>query len=163
VLFPPGATVADLEALRRRWDPVMAARIDAHVTLVHDVTDHSRTNDLVATAAAATEAFSVRLTDVARWGPARGIYIGIDDSSASVTALHEVVAPLESPGWLRHGFRPHVTIVHGRYVLPETAEEAWVAMRTWRAARDVAFDRVSVIEMDVDGWTTVAEVALTGP
>jgi hypothetical protein len=35
MLFPVGPALAEVEALRRAWDPAMAARFAAHVTLVY--------------------------------------------------------------------------------------------------------------------------------
>ncbi|MBA3606816.1 MAG: hypothetical protein H0W46_12760, partial [Acidimicrobiia bacterium] len=40
VLALTGAAQRKVDDIRRRWDPEMAARIDAHVTLLHDVADH---------------------------------------------------------------------------------------------------------------------------
>ena len=42
VLFVPPPVAARVDEIRRRWDPVMTARIGAHITLVHDVVDHER-------------------------------------------------------------------------------------------------------------------------
>ncbi len=39
VLFVPEPVAGLVDDVRRRWDPVMLGRIDAHVTLVHDVVD----------------------------------------------------------------------------------------------------------------------------
>jgi 2'-5' RNA ligase len=35
LLFPSGPGLGEIEALRRAWDPAMAAQIDAHITLVY--------------------------------------------------------------------------------------------------------------------------------
>lgn len=161
-MFPPPAAVADIESIRARWDPVMAARIAAHLTIVHDVVDRRRADAALAAVAAATRPFPMRLTEAARWGPARGIYLRVEDPACAVAGLHDALAPVENPGWLRHGFRPHVTVVHGRYVTAADAEAAWRALNGWTVDREVLVDRVAVAEMDTDGWITVDEVPLLG-
>ena len=55
---PPPVSVA-VDEIRMRWDPVMCARIGAHITLVHDVVDHDRARHLVAATAASTAPFTV--------------------------------------------------------------------------------------------------------
>lgn len=136
----------------------MAGRIGAHVTLVHDVADHAIAHDRLAVAASAMAPIELGLTETATWGPARwGIYLGVDDQAGRVQALHDELASVEDPRWLRHGFRPHVTVVHGRYVDADTADEAWRALRGWAPRQRVTIDRVSVIEMSDAGWQTVAE------
>ena len=66
----PDPTAALVDEIRCRFDPIMAARIDAHLTLVHDVTDRTRVAELVSRAID-REPFRVRLTHADRWGPSR--------------------------------------------------------------------------------------------
>src|SRR5215218_8241034 len=48
VLFLRGPVAERVDAIRRHWDPVMTGRIDAHVTLVHQATDHAAVEQRVA-------------------------------------------------------------------------------------------------------------------
>jgi len=92
VLFVPPPVAARVDGIRRRWDPVMTARIGAHITLVHDVVDHDRAQVLVA-AAARSAPFTIRLTHADRWGrSANGIYLHVDDPAGGVAGLQEQLA-----------------------------------------------------------------------
>ncbi|MFV0307869.1 MAG: 2'-5' RNA ligase family protein [Desertimonas sp.] len=159
VVFVPEPTAGhdDLD-VRRRWDPVMAGRIAAHLTLIHDVVDPAAADDRLAAVTSSVAPFDIAFGPAATWGAAaRGIYLGIADPTDRVGALHDQLAPVEDPRWLRHGFRPHVTVVHGRYVSAETAEAAWHELRGWWPRQRTTIDRLSVIEMHDHGWETVAE------
>ncbi len=113
VLPEVGALVNEI---RERFDPVMAARIDPHITLVHEVVDHDRADELVA-AVAARAPFTVQLTRAELWGPARyGIFLDVDDPDGVLGALYAALRDVETPGWARVEYRPHVTLVHGRTV-----------------------------------------------
>ena len=46
VLFVPPPVSVAIDEIRMRWDPVMCARIGAHITLVHDVVHHDRVRQL---------------------------------------------------------------------------------------------------------------------
>ena len=157
---PTGALV---DEIRLRFDPVMAARIDAHLTLVHDVTDGARAPELLRRATD-REPFRVRLTHTDRWGPSRyGAYLHVHDPDGAVRDLYEAVAPLEAPGWARAGFRPHVTLVHGRTVSEEQAEAAWRQLDGFVADWEVGVDAVDVIELIEPRWRLVERHALGPP
>ena len=155
VVHLPAPTAALVDEVRRRFDPVMAARIDAHITLVHDVVDHERVPELVRRASD-REPFHVRLTHADRWGPSHfGAYLHVDDPDGAVHSLHEAVAELEAPGWARAGYRPHVTLVHGRTVSEEEADQAWRALDGFVAGWEVTVEAVDVIELIEPRWRLV--------
>lgn len=163
VLFLTGEVEESIDAIRRQWDPTMAGRIDAHVTLVHDVADGVAVGDRLAAAAAEVAPFQLTLTTAACWGPAKwGIYVGVDDHDGGVWGLHDRLADLEDPRWLRGTFRPHVTLVHGRTVSEEAAEAAWVELEGFRADACTSVDAVCVIESRPGGWHVVDRFELTG-
>jgi 2'-5' RNA ligase len=148
-------TAALVDEIRCRFDPIMAARIDAHLTLVHDVTDRGRVAEVVGRAVD-REPFDVRLTHADRWGPSRfGAYLHVDDPDSAVRDLHEAIAELESPAWARVEYRPHVTLVHGRTVSEEEAEVAWHALEGFVAGWDLPVDAVDVIELVEPRWRLV--------
>lgn len=157
VLFVPAPAAEGIDEIRRRWDPVMSARIDPHITLVHDVVgnpDMADLDDALSAAVGGIDPFEITLTIARCWGPARyGVYLGVEDPTGCVTELHSRLAALEAPGWLRAGFRPHVTLVHGRTVDPQLAEPAWATLDGWRADWPVEIAAVDVIELDEHtGW-----------
>ena len=151
----PAATAALVDEIRCRFDPIMAARIDAHLTLVHDVIDQARVAELVGRAVD-REPFRVRLTHADRWGPSRyGSYLHVDDPEGAVRGLHQALAELESPRWARVAYRPHVTLVHGRTVTDEEAEEAWRALDGFVAGWELGVADVDVIQLVEPRWRLV--------
>jgi 2'-5' RNA ligase len=163
VLVPRQAIVVTLSApaavlvdeIRRRFDPGMAARIDAHLTLVHEVTDRQRAPELLGRATD-RRPFRVRLTHADRWGPSRyGAYLHVDDPDGAVRDLHHAVAELEAPAWARVEYRPHVTLVHGRTVSEEQAEAAWRALDGFVADWEVSVEAVDLIELIEPRWWLV--------
>ena len=109
-----GSGVEQLEALRRRWDPVMAARAPAHVTLVYPEEFDDKRVLLARTldAANVTPAFSVTLRSVGseREGDG-GVWFLVEDSSGLWSSLR---AKIVSPSRRMLRAEPHVTIVHPR-------------------------------------------------
>jgi 2'-5' RNA ligase len=156
VLFLPGHVEREVDRIRRRWDPVMAGRIDAHLTVVHDVADVDRAHDLLAAVAALRPGFEFTLTETACWGPAKwGIYLCVEDHDGGVQALHDDLAAVENPRWLRTTYRPHVTLVHGRTVTEAIAEEAWAELTGYHATLRGRIDTVHLVESRPGGWVTI--------
>lgn len=153
VLFLPPEIEQLVDEIRHRWDPLMAARIDAHLTLIHDVQDHGALGDTLVRAAATTPPFELTLTTTGCWGPAKwGIYLAVDDHDGGVWALHEALAPIEDPRWLRGTFRPHVTLLHGRTVTEDAADAAWAELEHFVADQRVRIDEVCVVESHPGRW-----------
>jgi 2'-5' RNA ligase len=150
-----GPTAALVDEIRCRFDPIMAARIDPHLTLVHDVSDRTRAADTVGRAVQ-REPFRIRLTHADRWGPSRhGAYLHVEDPDSAVRGLQEAVAGLESPAWARGGFRPHVTLVNGRTVSEEQAEAAWRALDGFVAGWELTVAAVDLVELVEPRWRLV--------
>ena len=105
-------------------------------------------------AAAATAPFEITLTTARCWSRAtNGVYLDIDDPTGGIEALHAQLSALESPAWARAGFRPHVTLVHGRTVDPDLAEPAWAALCDVTFGWTVQLSTLDVIELDeATGW-----------
>ena len=94
VLFVPQPVAGLVDDIRRRWDPVMLGRIDAHVTMIHDASSTSTTH---------SRSWGKRLLRLRRsrspsttarcWTrAANGVYLDIDDPTGGVTTLHERLA-----------------------------------------------------------------------
>ena len=162
VLFVPEPAGVAIDAIRRRWDPVMCGRIGPHVTIVHDIVDHERAHDLVSVAAASTAPFPIRLAGTGHWGrSAFGVYLEVDDPTGGVASLHAQLAPLEEPRWARVPFRAHCTLVHSRTTPPELAAQAWAALDGFAGGWDVEVEGIDIIELDeATGWTVVGRLAL---
>ena len=159
----PPPVAASVDEIRRRFDPVMAARIDAHITLVHEVVD-SRT-----------------CRRAGRRGRAAGAVRGAPDRSGAVGSgalrgvprrrrSRRVASPrctsalrdVETPGWARVEYRPHVTLVHGRTVTADDAELAWSALDGFVAGWEVKVSSIDVIELVEPRWELVERVEMGG-
>lgn len=163
VVFLPREAEVVVDAIRHRWDPVMAGRIDAHLTLVHDVQDAAGLHASLAAAVAGVAPFELTLTTTACWGPAKwGIYLAVDDHDGGVWALHEALVEHEDPRWLRGTYRPHVTLVHGGTVSENDAEAAWARLERYVADLRVRVDSVCVVESRPGGWHVVDRFELRG-
>jgi 2'-5' RNA ligase len=168
VLFVPQPVAGLIDDIRQRWDPVMLGRIDAHVTLVHDIVldavDVDAAEPLVQEVAAEIGPFDVTLTTARCWTrAANGVYLDVDDPTGAIEALHDRLSALESPAWARAGFRPHATLVHGRTVDPDLSEPAWAALCDAPFGWTVRLGTLDVIELDqATGWSSVLQVPL-GP
>jgi 2'-5' RNA ligase len=161
VLFVSGRVCAELDDIRSRWDPVMCARIGAHITLVHDVKDPVRAARLAAEAAASTGPFNVRLGPGATWGKAAwGVYLHVDDPTGTVTSLHAQLASLEDSRWARVPYRAHVTLVHSRTTPAAIAAEAWAALDGFDPAWDAEVEAIDVVELVEPAWRTVERYSL---
>ena len=158
--IPPQVAVL-VNEIRQPFDPVMAARIDPHITLVHEVIDHVRAEELVG-AVADSARFTVQLTRAELWGPARyGIFLDVDDPGGVLGALYEALRDVETPGWARVEYRPHVTLVHGRTVTEDEAERAWAALDGFVAGWQVEVDSIDVIELVEPRWQLIRRAVLT--
>ena len=162
IVVPLSREVAAMvDEIRKRFDPVMAARIDPHITLVHEVVDHDRAGVLVG-AVADSARFTVQLTCAELWGPARyGIFLDVEDPSGGLGTLYETLRDVETPGWARVEYRPHVTLVHGRTVTEDEAEQAWSALAGFVAGWEAEVAAVDVVELVEPRWELVRRAVLT--
>ena len=113
-IFVKPSVARPIEAVRRAWDPLMAAQIAAHVTLTYPQ-EAPNTALLIArvrAASAATDPFRLRLGAVSYFErPEDGIYIAVEDIDGGYSALR---ASVLRPPFHRVAFPPHVTLIHPR-------------------------------------------------
>jgi 2'-5' RNA ligase len=153
--FLPQPLRDEVDSVRRRWDPEMSDRIDAHFTICHDLRD-----DQLAKVKSLqnTRALRVRVGGAQCWGePSLGIYLDVEDSHGTVRALRAALSihsPPDTP------FHPHVTLTHPRTTPPDTAVAAWSTLESWRLDTDVEVSSLDVIELDGQKWRTVRRVIL---
>lgn len=155
--FLPSLIGEQVDEIRVRWDPEMAHRIAAHITLVHDPLDEDVIRsglDLVA----AGPQLVVQLTDARCWGaPERGIYLGVEDSRGDIDRIRQSLRVVDPPG-IR--YVPHVTLVHSRTVTASRSQEAWGRLAGLAIDATVVLDSVSVIELGGSKWQVVTRVSL---
>lgn len=150
LLAGPSATL--LESLRQTWDPVMAAVVPAHVTLLYPeealirlpagpapspeipdgrparkrILERRQVEELIA----GTAPFRLRLGAVITLDEGRGgVFVAVQDLDGAWAHLrHRLLgpAPGTEPG-LTSGFPPHATIVHPR--TSSRGPECWEALR----------------------------------
>jgi 2'-5' RNA ligase len=155
--FLPAPIGERVDEIRARWDPEMAHRIAAHITMVHDWLDDDVLQsglDLIA----ASPQLMVHLTEARCWGaPEHGIYLGVEDTRGDIDRIRKsfrVVDPV-----IR--YEPHVTLIHSRTVPASRSQEAWGRLANWAINATAVIDSLCVIELRGSQWQVVTEVSLT--
>ncbi|MET9019664.1 2'-5' RNA ligase family protein [Actinopolymorpha sp. NPDC004070] len=110
----PSPVAHPVEKLRRQWDPVMAARAPAHVTVTYpeetgdDELLLSRAEDVCAD----MTCFRLRLTGVfSEDGGRGGVFLSVEDVDGGWARLRR---HLLAPPFRPVDFPPHVTVAHPR-------------------------------------------------
>lgn len=114
-IFLPPEVAGGVEAVRRAWDPGMAAQIAAHITLVYpqEAPDAVLLAGRLRAACASAGPFRLGLGAVACFedDPAAGIYVAVADPDGGWAGLRaEVLSPPFAPS----PFPPHITLIHPR-------------------------------------------------
>jgi hypothetical protein len=153
---PPAAVAAPLERLRARYDPVMAARAPAHVTVVYpeELPDPTALVDRVA--GVRRGPFRLRLGGVGREGG--WVHVAVDDLDGGWADLRaRLLAPPHRP--LDVG-PPHLTLVHPR--TSGAADAAWAALRGTRPGGVFPVTELVVTATGEDGCTVLHRTPLHG-
>ena len=103
-----------IEALRREWDPDMAAQIAAHVTVAYprEAPIADLLVDRVREASERSRPFRLRLGGIACFErPEHGVYVAVEDVDGGYRMLREHVL---RPPSQDAAFPAHVTLVHPR-------------------------------------------------
>jgi len=149
----PGAGVLkdSIEAMRADWDPVMAAGVPAHVSVVYpeEVTDEQLLLERVRDEVQQLRSFPLDVRDVDGPDAGRGgVFLRVSDRTGALTGLKErlLAAPFRSSG------APfHVTIVH-----PRTSDRGAAAFAA--LGRDTLSGSFDVFEIC---WTETAHERMT--
>ncbi|HEX4493493.1 MAG TPA: NUDIX domain-containing protein [Acidimicrobiia bacterium] len=148
---------ADVEAVRRRWDPVMAAQIAAHVSVAYpsgggDVDDLTAR---VAEVAPRHAPFVLELGAVVNDGdPALGIFVAVRDVEGGLARLRDGIA--DDGG--RADVPPHVTLVHPR--TSGLGVVAWSEVRALDLTGRFVVRSIAITAFDGCRWVTTSEQAL---
>lgn len=123
-----GEAAETVQGLRRQWDPVMAERIDAHLTLVYpqEFDDEELLLERAAAAASNTAPFEVRPGTVER-SNLGGVWARVLDDSG---AWAELRSSILTPPFRPYPVTPHITIVH-----PRTSDRSREALASLNGAR----------------------------
>src|SRR5262245_39413740 len=109
-----GSIASQIEVQRRRWDPVMAARTPAHISLAYpeECMDEVLLLERTALAARCTRPFRVTLEEASgEEGGRGGVWYPVADASNIWNTLR---ASILAPPFQKRAVAPHVTIVHPR-------------------------------------------------
>ena len=113
-IFLPPEIARSIEAARREWDPDMANRIAAHVTLVYpqEAPNAELLIERVHEASDSLGPFRLRLGDVACFErPEDGVYVNVKDVDGGYRKMREHVL---RPPFHHLAFPAHVTLVHSQ-------------------------------------------------
>ncbi len=149
---PPEAVAAALERWRARWDPVMAARAPAHVTVVYPEELPDPAAQIAGVAALVRAPFRLRLGAVRREGA--WLYVAVDDLDGGWQDVRDRLVP---HGRLDVG-PPHLTLVHPR--TSSSAEAAWRALRGRGVDRTVTVGALLVTATSAAGCTVLHRTPL---
>jgi hypothetical protein len=155
------AVTGPVQRWRQRWDPVMAAVVPAHLTVVYpeEVVDEDLLLSRAESGLATTRPFRLRMgAVVAAEGGAGGVFVAVDDVDGAWAALRrallaEPMSPVDLPA--------HVTLVH-----PRTSNQGpacWAALAGRRVDREVVARAVCLTETryGATGQAGTADISLT--
>ncbi len=155
-VFVDGPVGEEIAGLRRRWDPVMAGRIDPHVTVVYDCDDAMvvRLSDV----ASSWAPFTLRVGSPRCWGePAGGIYLPVFDGTDALGGLRERLGAVAPAGVT---YRAHVTITHLRTTPIAMANAAWRALEHRAIGGEWIVRELNLVRFTDDGWRVESRAGL---
>ena len=158
--LPTGPAVDPVEASRRRWDPVMAARAPAHISLVYPE-EYDDEDLLISRAKAAASQASPFTVEIAHLttedGGLGGVWYLMTDSSGTWRALRAAI--LTKP-FRTLQVEPHITIVH-----PRTSHQgpaAFAELKDISIVGKLELNEIVYTETDVSGMRVLSRMPLRG-
>lgn len=152
-----GDSEADIEQLRRHWDPIMAAQIGAHVSLTYPK-ETPHLGDLDARVRAAVRAaapFDLELGAVVHDGdPKNGVFVQIHDPGGSWRELRASIAGSAADPLIE----PHVTLVHPR--TSGLGPRCWSELHDQQLQSTITVRSVAVTAFDGSDWVTFSDYRL---
>jgi 2'-5' RNA ligase len=159
-IFVPPAAAGPSTAARRRWDPVMAAQIDAHVTLAYPREAPSRELLIERLHEVARRVAPFRL-QLGRLGyherPEAAVYVEVVEVDGGYARMREAL--LGAP-FRPSAHPPHVTIVHPR--TSTRGRECWERGAFAPSESEFTVEDVTVTAFDGARWVVLARCRLEG-
>lgn len=161
-LRSPHATVfldpvaADVEPVRRQWDPLMASLIAAHVTVAYpnEVSDLTEMSARAQAAVRRQARFTLELGAVQADGdPPRGVFLDVHDLDGGLMRVRRAIAGRDCAA-----IPPHVTLVHPR--TSDLAAAAWCDLEGVDLSARFVVRSIAVTAFDGSRWVTTSEHAL---
>ena len=165
VLFPAFDATAEIETLRRAYDP-QASLLPAHVTVVFPFADPGVTAllyDHVATSIAGMTPFDIALATPTREDGGY-LFLRVAEGRDRVVELHERLyrGPLLAHRSVTHSYQPHVTV--GHLESPEALRAAAsAACLRLQAPLHARINEVAVFEIGAGVGRVVTTVPLNAP
>ena len=155
MLFPTGPPLAEIEAVRRAWDPMMAAAIPAHITLVYP-DEHPGPEPLserVKSLAERQRGFRVGVGEFQAFPPPDEgcVYVEIRDDEGEFAALRKGAA---APPFRPIEFPPHLTLIHPR--TSSGATEFWRAGVAQLVGSQLMIDAIFITSFEAGKYDVVA-------
>lgn len=147
-----------IQKLRVAWDPVMAARIRPHVTLVYpeETVDEQLLLERVAKAAKNAAPFVVSLGEIEGSGNG-GVWFPVVDSGTWAKLRTTILSPPFQPIEVT----PHVTVVHPR--TSGRSREAMNELAGTRIAGSIRVNEMLFTETSPEGMSVIQRFPLAGP
>jgi len=132
----------------------MAARIESHVTVLHETPPPVDLERLVR----ATAPLRLRAGAVERWAAEPGIFVAVLDPDDDLRRFRIAAVGTDDPG-----YQPHITLLHRESVSnAQQAEDAWAALRDVRLDSDFHVTELVVYEELSGGWREAARPRFGG-
>ncbi len=161
MLFPTGAGLAQVEAVRRAWDPVVAAAIPAHITLAYPA-EHPGLEVLrgrINTVAERAAPFRIGFGAFRAFPPPDEgcVYLEVRDLDGAFAAMRRAVA---APPFEPIDFPPHLTLIHPR--TSAKAADFWLAGVAQIIAAPLVIDSIVITAFVAGKYTEIERFALRG-
>lgn len=159
LFVPVGPLAEELDRYRRRFDPVMASRSPAHVTLVYpeEYEDEPLLLERIRNAVADLEPFPVALGGFNHNPATGGVWFSVLDPTGGWSKLRTAVL---TPPFRSLGAEPHVTVVHPR--TSSRGGEAIQALEGGHLAGELQLGEVLYAETSQRGLRLVDRFPLAG-
>jgi 2'-5' RNA ligase superfamily len=158
-IFVPPEVAGPIEALRREWDPSMAARIAAHVTVAYP--QEAPRSDLlierVREASGKIPSFRLGLGGIGCFErPEDGVYVDVEDVDGGYARLREEVL---RPPFQGGSIPPHVTLIHPR--TSHRGREFWDSRGGYqRQEQRFMVEEVTITAFDGVAWVVLETFSL---
>lgn len=157
-IFVAPEVAGPIEAIRREWDPTMAARIAAHVTVAYPQ-EAPRTDLLIERVREASRKippFRLVLGGIGCFArPEDGVYVGVEDVDGGYARLREEVLRPPVQG---SSIRPHVTLIHPR--TSGRGREFWDSRGHQRPEQRFTVEEVTITAFDGVSWVVLETFSL---
>jgi hypothetical protein len=157
-IFVAPEVAGPIEAARQDWDPDMAARIAAHVTVAypHEAPVSDLLVERVREASKNVRPFRLRLGSIGCFeDPEGGVYVNVEDLDGGYRKMRDEVL---RPPFHGIAYPLHVTLIH-----PQTSRrgrEFWDSGSYQRRGQDFTVGEVTITAFDGGKWAVLVTYPL---